>query len=156
MTSHPPSYNDLSLPHILISHHPSAAHAPTPIIIITLYRPANQNAFTNEMVSSLVKVINLLSCDDRVRCIVLTGHGRIFCAGADLSDGLTSDDTFETHRDGGGQVALALQNCRKPVIGAINGSAVGVGKSKQENRTWHLKRLFVVVLFYLFIILMIR
>ena len=85
------------------------------------------------MTASLVEVINLLSRDDRVRCIVVTGHGRIFCAGADLSNGLTSDDTLESHRDGGGQVALALQNCRKPVIGAINGSAVGVGKSKQES-----------------------
>lgn len=52
----------------------------------------------------------------------------MFCSGADLQSGLDyKADTIKTHRDSGGEVALAIQNCLKPVIGAINGSAVGVG-----------------------------
>jgi enoyl-CoA hydratase/carnithine racemase len=81
------------------------------------------------MVSELVNAFSLLSADDRVRAIVVTGHGNIFCAGADLDEGLGKDskDTIQTHRDGGGRVSLSILSCTKPVIAAINGSAVGVG-----------------------------
>jgi len=80
------------------------------------------------MASSLVTAFDLLSLDPRVKCIVVTGHGNFFCAGADLDAGLSYEtDTLRTHRDGGGQVTMAIHRCRKPVIAAINGSAVGVG-----------------------------
>ena len=84
------------------------------------------------MASELVQAFDLLSHDSRVRAIVVTGHGHIFCAGADLEspEGLSSNREStdgSTHRDGGGTVALAIHRCTKPVIGAINGSAVGVG-----------------------------
>jgi enoyl-CoA hydratase/carnithine racemase len=80
------------------------------------------------MVDELVSAFDTLSSDPRVRAIVVTGSGRMFCAGADLEGGLkTAGDTMRNHRDGGGKVALAIQNCNKPVIAAINGSAVGVG-----------------------------
>jgi enoyl-CoA hydratase/carnithine racemase len=67
--------------------------------------------------------MKLLSDDDRVKAVVVTGHGKSFCAGADLNIGFDVTDT----RDGGGELALAIYNCTKPVIAAINGSAVGVG-----------------------------
>jgi enoyl-CoA hydratase/carnithine racemase len=80
------------------------------------------------MTTDLEKAFNLLSLDPRVKAIVVTGHGRMFCAGADLSSGLSyTQDTPLTHRDGGGRVTLAIHRCTKPVIAAINGSAVGVG-----------------------------
>ena len=74
--------------------------------------------------------------DDTVRAVVVTGAGKAFCAGADLTAGEATFDSTMTegrkvsiaeHRDRGGKVALAIFNCRKPVIGAINGHAVGVG-----------------------------
>lgn len=80
------------------------------------------------MAEDLETVFNLLSLDPRVKCIVVTGHGKMFCAGADLEAGLSyENDTALTHRDGGGKVALAIHRCTKPTIAAINGSAVGVG-----------------------------
>jgi enoyl-CoA hydratase/carnithine racemase len=128
MATHPSSYRDLSLPDILLSHVPASSPIPTPILLITLHRPKAHNAFTDPMVTSLVQVFDLASSDARIRAIVLTGHGSIFCAGADLTTGLSyANDTPEGHRDGGGQVALAIHNCQKPVIAAINGHAVGVG-----------------------------
>lgn len=76
----------------------------------------------------LEQAFSLLSADPRVKAIVVTGHGRMFCAGADLDIGLSfKEDTARTHRDGGGRVALAIHRCAKPIIAAINGSAVGVG-----------------------------
>ncbi|KAG9235439.1 enoyl-CoA hydratase/isomeras-like protein [Amylocarpus encephaloides] len=124
----PDNYASLSLPDILLSHHPPSSPTPTPIIIITLHRPLHRNAFTDAMACSLVTAFDVLSLDPRVRCIVVTGHGSLFCAGADLQLGLSyTQDTPHTHRDGGGRVALAVHRCRKPVIAAMNGSAVGVG-----------------------------
>ncbi|KAJ6192934.1 ClpP/crotonase-like domain-containing protein [Bipolaris maydis] len=114
----PTSYNDLPFTQIRTQHHTKDAS----VIILTLYRPQNHNAFTD-------------TCrrNERVRCIVVTGHGRIFCAGADLDDGFGEGVSGEgaeavtEHRDGGGRVALAIHHCRKPSIAAIQGSAVGVG-----------------------------
>ncbi|TVY56973.1 2,3-dehydroadipyl-CoA hydratase [Lachnellula cervina] len=128
MSSLPSSYTTLTLPDILLSHVPASSPTPTPVILITLYRPTSHNAFTDAMATSLVNALDLLSHDPRVKAIVVTGHGRIFCAGADLGSGLSyKQDTAHTHRDGGGTVALAVHRCLKPVIAAMNGSAVGVG-----------------------------
>jgi enoyl-CoA hydratase/carnithine racemase len=82
------------------------------------------------MAKDLVNAFNLLSHDPRVKVIVVTGHDKFFCPGADTGggNGLSyPDDTARTHRDGGGTVALAIHRCTKPVIAAMNGSAVGVG-----------------------------
>lgn len=82
------------------------------------------------MTNELEELFTLLSLDPRVKVIVVTGHGHIFCAGADLEGGTGlsyKNDTLRSHRDGGGKVALSIFRCTKPVIAAINGSAVGVG-----------------------------
>ncbi|KAH8679858.1 enoyl-CoA hydratase/isomerase-like protein [Tricladium varicosporioides] len=127
-SSLPASYATLNLEHIQLSHVPASSLTPTPVILITIYRPQNHNAFTDHMATSLETAFSLLSLDPRVKSIVVTGSGRIFCAGADLDAGLSyTHDTPLTHRDGGGRVTLAIHRCTKPVIAAINGSAVGVG-----------------------------
>ena len=104
------------------------------ILTLTLHRPDKLNAFTATMAGELIKAFDDADVDDDVRVVVVTGAGRAFCAGADLSRG---GDTFdptvrggtrdEAPRDGGGRVALRIYNSRKPVIGAVNGPAVGVG-----------------------------
>jgi len=102
---------------------------------ITLYRPDNMNAFTEVMGKELVSLFVEADQDDTVRVVVVTGEGRAFCAGADLSSGGDSlgqgkekqEERIIEHRDGGGQVSLAIYNCRKPVIASIHGPAVGVG-----------------------------
>src|SRR5437763_3235857 len=104
------------------------------VLTITLHRPDKLNAFTPVMKRELVDALGEADADDDVRAVVVTGAGRAFCAGADLSAG---GDTFdykrrggtadEAPRDGGGQVSLRIYEMRKPVIGAINGPAVGVG-----------------------------
>jgi len=90
------------------------------------------NAFTPVMRSELIALFDKADLDDAVRVVVVTGAGKAFCAGADLSGGGSTFDrsqktTISSHRDGGGQVSLAIHKCRKPVIGAINGHAVGIG-----------------------------
>ena len=104
------------------------------ILTLTLHRPEKLNAFTATMAGEVIKAFDAADADDDVRAVVVTGAGRAFCAGADLSRG---GDTFdpsvrggspdEAPRDGGGRVALRIYNSLKPVIGAINGPAVGVG-----------------------------
>ena len=103
------------------------------ILTITLNRPDRLNAFTNVMRDEMIAAFDQADADDDVRCIIVTGEGRGFCAGADLGEG---GDTFNTERegqdgpvwrDGGGQVSLRIFESKKPVIGAINGPAVGVG-----------------------------
>jgi len=104
------------------------------ILTITLDRPDRLNAFTQRMRDELIQAFDAADADDDVRAVVVTGSGRAFCAGADLSAG---QDTFdyrvrggtvdEAPRDGGGQVSLRIYRSQKPVIAAINGPAVGVG-----------------------------
>jgi enoyl-CoA hydratase/carnithine racemase len=104
------------------------------IATITLDRPDNLNAFTPVMKREMVDALGRADADDDVRVVIVTGAGRAFCAGADLSAG---GDTFdykrrggtatEAPRDGGGEVTLRIYEMRKPVIAAINGAAVGVG-----------------------------
>jgi enoyl-CoA hydratase/carnithine racemase len=113
--------------------------------IATIYfsRPDKLNAFTEIMLNEFLAAIDQADADDEVRAIIITGDGRAFCAGADLSRGADSliveeEDTLklpdgtlnyaaEAARDGGGRMTLRLYHCVKPVIGAINGVAVGVG-----------------------------
>jgi len=109
-----------------------------PAAIITLNRPEQLNAFTGTMLEELLVAFDQADADDAVRAVIMTGAGRVYCAGADLSSG---GDTFNADargrtsetprapRDGGGVLVLRIFDCTKPVIGAINGSAVGVGIS---------------------------
>lgn len=117
------------------------------ILTITLNRPEAMNSFTVEMAGELVAVFNSASEDDDVGCIIVTGAGKAFCAGMDLSAGgnvfgldesikpnleevkrrYNDEDIVTGVRDTGGRVSLAIFECKKPVIGAINGAAVGIG-----------------------------
>ena len=110
-----------------------------PAAIITLNRPEKLNAFTNQLGRELADAIRACDADDDVRGIIITGAGRHFCAGADISDGADAFDTksgsgaknFGTSepgksRDGAGFIG-AMYACQKPLIAAFNGAAVGVG-----------------------------
>jgi enoyl-CoA hydratase/carnithine racemase len=111
------------------------------VATITLDRPDRLNAFTVTMQRELVAVLDAVDGDPEVRAVVVTGRGRGFCAGADLGGGeatfdhgndpaaaaRASTEADNRHRDEGGLVALRFFECTKPVIGAINGPAVGVG-----------------------------
>jgi hypothetical protein len=103
------------------------------ILTITLNRPDRLNAFTEQMGGELIDAFDCADADDAVRAIVVTGAGRGYCAGADLSSGGATFDYagqpqgIDEHRDGGGLVALRIFELKKPIIAAINGPAVGVG-----------------------------
>jgi enoyl-CoA hydratase/carnithine racemase len=104
------------------------------VLTITLNRPDRLNAFTPTMARELIEAFDRSDADDDVRAVIVTGAGRGFCAGADLGGGGGTFDWRERDggdvgvpRDGGGQVALRIYSSLKPVIGAINGPAVGVG-----------------------------
>jgi enoyl-CoA hydratase/carnithine racemase len=104
------------------------------LALITLNRPDKLNAFTRQMRDELIEAFARADADDEVRVVIVTGAGRAFCAGADLSGGKTTfnyakqkDRAEEEQRDGGGRVSLAIYAMKKPVIAAINGPAVGVG-----------------------------
>lgn len=117
------------------------------ILTVTLNRPEQMNAFTPRMANELIDAFERASGDDAVRAIIVTGAGKAFCAGMDLSApgnvfGLDEslrptlqdmherlDDPAIVHgvRDTGGRVTLAIYECTKPVICAINGAAVGIG-----------------------------
>jgi enoyl-CoA hydratase/carnithine racemase len=119
------------------------------ILTITLNRPGKLNAFNATMQRELIAAFDAADNDDQVRAIIVTGAGRAFCAGADLSSGA---DTFDRAArrgpirrladgrvdysdpnicDGGGQVTLRIFKCLKPVIAAVNGPAVGIGVTMQ-------------------------
>jgi enoyl-CoA hydratase/carnithine racemase len=117
------------------------------ILTITLNRPERMNAFTVGMADELEQSFRELNADDRVRAVIVTGAGRAFCAGMDLSveenvfglkeslrptmrdmtERLADPEIARGVRDTGGRVALAIHDCRKPVIAAVNGAAVGIG-----------------------------
>jgi enoyl-CoA hydratase/carnithine racemase len=105
------------------------------IATITLNRPDKLNAFTGVMMKELIAAFDKADADDDVRVVIVTGAGRGFCAGADLSAGgdtfndgsLSTDAATKFRRDGGGTVTLRIFAMHKPVIGAINGPAVGIG-----------------------------
>jgi enoyl-CoA hydratase/carnithine racemase len=110
-------------------------HVEDGVLTITLDRPEKLNAFTTRMMYELLDAFDRADADDAVRAVVVTGAGRAFCAGADLSSGGGAFDytggpkphPSDEHRDGGGLVALRIFESKKPVIAAINGAAVGVG-----------------------------
>ncbi|KUL82751.1 hypothetical protein ZTR_10901 [Talaromyces verruculosus] len=131
----PTSYAALPTKSIKLSHVPADSPTATKVVVVTLYRPTKHNAWINEMARELESVYKAFDVDDRVRAIVLTGSGKMFCAGADLEVGFPSNaskDEIEPggsrdHRDSAGWVTMAIHHCRKPTVVAINGSAVGVG-----------------------------
>jgi enoyl-CoA hydratase/carnithine racemase len=117
-----------------------------PLAILTLHRPDKMNAFTGKMMYEMVEAFDLTDADDDIRAVIVTGHGdRAFCAGADLSEGAKTFDydaraasgeegrtsQEDIRRDGGGRLTLRIFDSLKPVIGAINGAAVGVGVTMQ-------------------------
>ncbi len=105
------------------------------VLTLTLHRPEKLNAFTGRMLAELLDALDRADADDDVRAIIVTGSGRAFCAGADLSSGSGTFDAragaegvgIEQRRDGGGRLTLRIYDCKKPIIAAINGPAVGVG-----------------------------
>ena len=106
------------------------------VATITLNRPDVFNAFGPLMMRDLMDVFDIVDRDDDVRAVIITGAGKHFCAGADLSHGTKTFNFAErtdaeykggVHRDRGGQITLRIFECLKPVIGAINGAAVGFG-----------------------------
>ena len=120
------------------------------IATITLNRPDKLNAFTGTMMNELIDAFGRIDADDNVRVAIVTGAGRAFCAGADLSAGAATFDYakradrpekqgtptgadgqidwgHKSVRDGGGRVSLRIYDCLKPVIAAVNGPAVGIG-----------------------------
>jgi len=103
------------------------------VLTVTLHRPDKLNAFTTRMRDELIAAFAQADADDEVRVVIVTGAGRAFCAGADLSAGRETFDFARRggeaaeRRDGGGRVSLAIYASKKPVIAAVNGAAVGVG-----------------------------
>ena len=117
------------------------------ILTLTLNRPDKLNAFTGRMMHEMIDVFTKVNSDDEVRAVIVTGAGRAFCAGADISAGggafdarqridraerdagpaETVDFSDPRVRDGGGRLTLTIFECLKPVIAAVNGAAAGVG-----------------------------
>jgi enoyl-CoA hydratase/carnithine racemase len=114
-------------------------------LVVTLNRPERLNAFTLTMAREIVGALDFADATDSVRAVIFTGAGRGYCAGADLGGGSQTfdsdangkqpgqqrlehlDSDAERIRDVGGLVTLRMFDSRKPLIGAINGPAVGVG-----------------------------
>ncbi|MES2975686.1 MAG: crotonase/enoyl-CoA hydratase family protein [Pseudomonadota bacterium] len=113
------------------------------ILTLTLNRTERLNAFNTQMRLDLADALDRADQDDAVRAVILTGAGRAFSAGADLSSAsfaqgggkqpppLLEDGSIDyandAVRDGGGRLTLRMFECLKPLIGAINGAAVGIG-----------------------------
>ena len=107
---------------------------------ITLNRPKKLNAFNFRMMSEMLSVFDHIDTEDSIKAVIITGEGRAFCAGADLSAGAeTFNSEFDTsaeyeaefRRDSGGILTLRMYNCLKPILIACNGDAVGIGASLQ-------------------------
>ena len=115
------------------------------IATITLNRPDKLNAYNPQMRAELHALFDETDADDAVRVVIVTGAGRAFCAGADLSSGGKTFDrnahggdplreslrVGDVYRDGGGTTTLRMYESLKPIIGAINGAAVGIGVTMQ-------------------------
>jgi len=110
------------------------------IAVLSLNRPNKLNAFTFSMMEEMIAALDALDADDSVHALIITGKGRAFCAGADLSSG---QDTFnpsfddfavqesDFRRDSGGILTLRMYKFLKPIVMACNGPAVGIGASMQ-------------------------
>ncbi|MBS1889220.1 MAG: crotonase/enoyl-CoA hydratase family protein [Actinobacteria bacterium] len=97
---------------------------------ITLDRPEKLNALIDPAYAELHRALDAIDADDDVRAVVITGEGRGFCAGRDLSGGgetFSYDTPIDRHRDIGGLLTLRIFRCLKPIIAAVNGPAVGIG-----------------------------
>jgi enoyl-CoA hydratase/carnithine racemase len=129
------------------------------VAVLTLNRPERMNAFTNQMMLDVCAAFDYTDADDDVRAVIVTGAGRAFCAGADLSEGAKTFDydnrsdraqatklagldldvdtadaaqqALERNRDSGGKMTLRMFESLKPIIGAINGAGVGIGATMQ-------------------------
>jgi len=114
------------------------------VALVTLNRPEKLNAFNTRMMQDMIAVFDETDRDDAVRCVIVTGAGRAFCAGADLTAGAQTFDYDArgadamaartrdgAQRDGGGLLTLRIYESLKPVIAACNGAAVGVGVTMQ-------------------------
>jgi enoyl-CoA hydratase/carnithine racemase len=109
------------------------------VATITLNRPDKLNAYNRDMGREIIAAFDEVDRDDAVRAVIVTGAGRAFCAGADLSGGAKTFDyaargtltsahlSDDSARDGGGRLTLRIFECLKPVIAAVNGPAVGIG-----------------------------
>ena len=110
------------------------------VALLKLNRPEKLNAFNMQMFHDMLSAIDHVNNDDNIKSLIITGSGRAFCAGADLSLGeKTFDKNFDTsnnfesdfRRDAGGILSLKIYNSVKPIISASNGVAVGVGATMQ-------------------------
>lgn len=104
------------------------------IVVMTMSRPAAMNSFNIAQFHAMLKGFEAVGADKTVRCAVLTGEGRAFCAGADISDGFGSaglstnvESVDGVPRDTGGHLNIAISRVNVPIIAAMNGSAVGIG-----------------------------
>lgn len=115
------------------------------VAVLTLNRPDRMNAFTGQMMLDVCAAFDHTDANDDVSVVIMTGAGRAFCAGADLSEGAKTFDyenrtdrpdkgeegSVDRLRDGGGRLTLRMFESLKPIIGAINGAGVGVGATMQ-------------------------
>lgn len=114
------------------------------VAILTLNRPDKLNAFNTQMMKEMIACFDHTDANDDIKAVIITGSGRAFCAGADLSAGAATFDYDSqggealaarkqdgVQRDGGGLLTLRIYDSLKPVIGAINGAAVGIGVTMQ-------------------------
>lgn len=100
------------------------------VATVTLNRPERLNALFEPAYEELLEAFDRIDADDEVRAVIITGAGRGFCAGRDVSGGGGTFDyeaPEDEHRDPGGRLTLRFFRCLKPIIGAINGAAVGIG-----------------------------
>ena len=110
------------------------------IAVLSLNRPNKLNAFTFSMMEEIIHALDALDVDDGIHALIITGKGRAFCAGADLSSGKeTFNPSFDDfavqesnfRRDSGGILTLRMYKFLKPIVIACNGPAVGIGASMQ-------------------------
>jgi len=95
------------------------------IAVITLNRPEKRNAINSELLIYFYNYLEEISNNDAIKAAILTGNGKSFCAGLDLSV-IESENLFDPRNDGKDLPDL-FENCKKPIIGAINGHAITGG-----------------------------
>lgn len=125
----PHSYATSADAPVKITNYPDTAEGVTPIQVATLNRPEKLNAITLGMINDLEQFISTADVDERVKVVIITGAGKAFSAGIDLSNDTSQlkNQPASEMRDPGGWLALALYNCSKIIIVAFNGLSVGIG-----------------------------